>query len=430
MSAGAGEIERRCFLAALAGGSAIAGMPAAATAGTTAAALPDGANDRHYMLELLEKMASPLLGRMARGRLQREWQPELSPTWDGRDPRVAYLEGFGRLIDGIAPWLALPAGSGADAEDRLRDRLRQQALQGYVHSVDPKSPDYLLWQGAGQPLVDSAYFTSALLRAPDTLWKPLDARTKARIVAEIQGLRRISPPYTNWLLFAAMNEAFLLSVGAQWDPVRIDLAIRKFDEWYVGDGWYADGVHFHFDYYNSFVIHPMLTQILEVLVATGAAFNSLEPKERLARQIKRMQRYGEQIERMIGPDGAFAATGRSLTYRTAAHQPLGMLAWRRMLPEKLPAGQVRAATVAAQRRIFADPSNFDADGFLTIGFARHQPTLGDWYSNAGSMYIAAESLIALGLPAADPYWTAPPQPWTMRRAYGGQDFAKDYYVDY
>jgi hypothetical protein len=86
--------------------------------------------------------------------------------------------------------------------------------------------------------------------------------------------------------------------------------------------------------------------------------------------------------------------------------------------------------MASQRRVFADPSNFDANSFLTIGFTRHQPSLGDIYSNAGSMYIASESLIALGLPANDSYWTAPPQPWTMRLAYSGQDFPKDYYVDY
>ncbi|WP_380786451.1 DUF2264 domain-containing protein [Sphingomonas sp. R86521] len=422
-------VARRGVLAAIAGGAALAATPAmGATPQPDQAPLPDGPTDRAYMLALLDKMASPVLDRMARGRLQSEWKLELSPTWDGRNPKNGYLEGFGRLIDGIAPWLALP--DDATPEGRRRATLRQQALQSYVHAVDPKSPDYLLWSGNGQPLVDSAYFTSALLRAPDTLWKPLDARTKARIIAEIQSLRRISPPYTNWLLFAAMNEAFLLAVGAEWDPVRLDLAIRKFDEWYVGDGWYADGVHFHFDLYNSYVIHPMLTQILQVLVATDAPFNSLNPKTRLPVQIKRMQRYATQLERMVGPDGAFAAVGRSLTYRTAAHQPLGQLAWKKMLPDTLPPGQVRAATVAAQRRVFADPSNFDADGFLTIGFTRHQPTLGDWYSNAGSMYLAAESLLALGLPADDPYWTSPPLPWTMRRAYAGQDFAKDYYVDY
>jgi hypothetical protein len=427
------SMERRQILAAMAGGAALAGGSAGALAQSGPVApqqspLPGGADDRAYMVSLLGKMAAPVLGLMSRGRLQRDWTPEVSPTWDKRDPKVAYLEAFGRLIDGIAPWLALPDAS--DAEGRMRATLRSQALESYAHSVDPKSPDYLLWKGHGQALVDSAYFTSALLRAPKTLWEPLDARTKARIIAEIQGLRRVSPPYTNWLLFAAMNEAFLLSVGAEWDPVRIDLAVRKFNEWYVGDGWYADGTKFHFDLYNSYVIHPMLTQILEVLVETGASFNSLGPKELLPRQYQRMQRYGEQLERMIGPDGAYAAIGRSLTYRTAAHQPLGLLAWRKKLTDKLPEGQVRAATVAAQRRVFADPSNFNADGFLTIGFTRHQPSLGDWYSNAGSMYIASESLIALGLPADDPYWTAPPRPWTMRLAYAGADFPKDYYVDY
>ena len=420
------HIDRRAILTGMATGTAaFAAMPSLANAGE-AAPVAANADDRSYALSLLERMACPVLSRMARGQLQAQWKPELSPTWDGRNPKVAFLEAFGRLIDGIAPWLALPDTDGA--EGRLRARLRDQALASYIHSVDPKSPDYLLWQAEGQPLVDSAYFTSALLRAPQTLWEPLDRTTKDRIIKEIQGLRRVAPPYTNWLLFAAMNEVFLLSVGAQWDPIRIDLALRKFSEWYVGDGWYADGEHFHFDMYNSYVIHPMLTQIWDVLVRCNARFNALDPKERLAIQIQRMQRFGEALERMIGPDGAFPPVGRSLTYRTAVHQPLAYLAWRKLLHAKLPEGQVRAATMATQRRIFADPSNFDADGFLTIGFARHQPSLGDVYSNAGSMYITSESLLALGLPASDSYWTAPAQPWTMRKAYAGQDFPKDYYI--
>ena len=426
------NLDRRALLAgAVAGTAALStGAAAARVAGQKPlgqAGLHAGTDDRAYMLGLLERMATPVLSRMAQGRLQQDWSPELSPSWDGRNPKVAYLEAFGRLIDCITPWLALPDDN--SAESRLRAQLREQALASYVHSVDPKSPDYLLWSAEGQPLVDSAYFTSALLRAPKTLWDPLDAATKTRIIAEIQGLRHVTPPYTNWLLFAAMNEAFLLSVGAQWDPIRIDLALRKFGEWYVGDGWYGDGEHFHFDMYNSYVIHPMLTQILDVLVRTGVKFNKLDPAERLTTQVKRMQRFGEVLERMIGPDGAFPPVGRSLTYRTAVHQPLAYLAWKKLLHAKLPEGQVRAATLATQRRIFTDPSNFDAKGFLTIGFARHQPSLGDVYSNAGSMYIAAESLLALGLPASDSYWQADAQPWTMRKAYGGADFPKDYYIE-
>lgn len=36
------------------------------------------------------------------------------------------------------------------------------------------------------------------------------------------------------------------------------------EEWYKGDGWYGDGPDFHFDYYNSFVIQPMIIQVLDV----------------------------------------------------------------------------------------------------------------------------------------------------------------------
>lgn len=420
-------MDRRDFLAStlIAGAAAGAAQAAPPPSGIGPA---DGGSDRAYMLDLLARMAVPVLGPMSEGRLQAVYKPELSPTWDGRNPKVAYLECFGRLISGIAPWFALP--DDASPEGRLRAKLRQQALASYAHSVDPRSPDYLLWRSEGQPLVDSAYFTNAFLRAPKQLWEPLDATTKRRVVTEIKGLRRVSPPYTNWLLFAAMNEAFLLSIGEEWDPMRIDLAVRKITEWYAGDGWYSDGPRFHFDHYGSYVIHPMLVEILEVLVATGARFNSLRGPELLEQAYKRMQRYGEHLERLIGPDGSYAPIGRSLTYRTAVFQPLGLLAWRKRLPKSLPEGQVRAATLAAQRTIFGNPSNFGKDGYLTIGFAGHQPTLGDIYSNNGSMYITSESLIALGLPPSDSYWTAAPLPWTSKKAFAGEPFPKDYYVDY
>ncbi len=429
-------MERREFLAGLAGGTAAAAaLPAGAGAQVAPGApkgtdgLPSGAQDRAYMLALLEKMAVPVLSRMAEGRLQREWIPAVTPDWDRRPIKVAYMEAFARLIDGLAPWLALPDDD--SAEGRLRRRLRDLAVRSYVQSVDPNSPDRLAWEGHGQGLVDSAYFTSALLRAPDALWKPLDATTKQRIVAVIKGMRRVSPPYQNWLLFACMNEAFLFSIGEQWDPMRVDMTVKLFaGPWYKGDGWYGDGELFHFDYYNSFVIHPMLVQILETLAKGKTAFNAMKPAAQYDVALKRMQRFGENLERTIGPDGAYLPIGRSLTYRIAAHQVLNVLAWRGWLPGTLPGAQVRSATVAAARRIFADPSNFDERGFLTIGFARRQPSLGNSYSNAGSMYIASEGLVALGLPSSDPYWTAPGLPWTSRKAYGGMDFPSDYAVSY
>jgi len=418
-------MHKRDFMKAALVGAATLGSGGAANAAKPVSAPID---DRAYMAGLLEKIASPVLSAMSKGELKKVFPLELSPTWDGRESGVAYLECFGRMISGLSPWLALTED--ATAEGKVRKRLTEQALQSYVHAVDPKSPDYLLWRGHGQALVDSAYFTQALLRAPKALWEPLDATTKKRIVEEIKGLRRVNPPFINWLLFAAMNEAFLLQIGEEADPMRLNTAVRMIDEWYVGDGWIKDGATFHFDYYGSFVMHPMMIQVLEVMEAHKAPFwkDDLTKWRELA--VKRAQRYGEHLERFVSPEGTFPPFGRSLTYRTAVFQPLALLAWRKQLPAKLSEGQVRSAVVAAHKAVFGQVSNFTPDGFLTIGFAGHNPALGDWYSNNGSMYITTEGFLALGLPASDSFWTGPAQAWTQKLAFSGQPFQKDYAVDY
>lgn len=385
--------------------------------------VPATVSDREYLWKLLYKISEPVLRNMSNGELRKNMTVELSPTWDGRDKNVTYMECFGRLMAGLAPWLTLPDDN--TEEGLKRSQQKDWALKSFTHAVDPQSSDYLLWRKEGQPLVDSAYFSNALIRAPRQLWDPLDGVTKSRIIAELKQLRRVSPPYTNWLLFAAMNEAFLLSIGEEYDRMRIDLTLKKLNEWYVGDGWYADGEKFHFDYYNSFVIHPMLLEVLEVLVKAGKADKTLYEQA-----LKRTQRFAEHLERLISPEGTYPPFGRSLTYRTGAFQPLALLAWRKQLPAKLTEGQVRAALTAVHKRIFDNPTNFTPDGYLTIGFAGHQPELGDWYSNNGSMYITSESFLPLGLPAGDTFWTSKEEAWTAKKAFRNERFNKDYPVEY
>jgi hypothetical protein len=176
----------------------------------------------------------------------------------------------------------------------------------------------------------------------------------------------------------------------------------------------------------------MLLEILEAMVKTGTNPNwhGTTAQELHAQALKRMQRYGEHLERMISPEGTFSPQGRSSTYRTAVFQPLALLAWRKALPATLTEGSVRAAMTAVHKRIFANPSNFTPDGYLTLGFAGHRPEIADPYSNNGSMYITTESLLPLALPPGDSFWTSPPGDWTAKRAYGDQPFARDYAVDY
>ena len=381
-------------------------------------------SDRELWAGILYQMAAPVLSNMSEGKLQENMLVELSPTWDGRDKRVTYMECFGRLMAGLAPWLSLPDDD--TAEGIQRKQLREWALKSYAQSVDPESKDYLLWRKEGQPLVDAAYIAESFLRGYDALWVPLDDLTKQRYIAEFQQLRRVDPPYTNWLLFSSTVECFLKKAGAQTDYYRITSALRKVDEWYVGDGWYSGGEDFAFDYYNSFVIHPMYVECLEVMT-NGGKQNIWNVKGgNFPNALKRMQRFGMILERFVSPEGTFPVFGRSITYRTGVLQPLALLSLRGWLPKELPAGQVRAAMTAVIQRMFGDNRNFNAEGYLTLGFNGSQPNISDWYTNNGSLYLASLAFLPLGLPADAPFWTDAPQPWTSKKAWGGEDFPKDH----
>ena len=381
-------------------------------------------SDRELWAGILYQMAAPVLSNMSEGKLQENMLVELSPTWDGRDKRVTYMECFGRLMAGLAPWLSLPDDD--TAEGKQRKQLREWALKSYAQSVDPESKDYLLWRKEGQPLVDAAFIAESFLRGYDALWVPLDDLTKQRYIAEFQQLRRVDPPYTNWLLFSSTVECFLKKAGAQTDYYRITSALRKVDEWYVGDGWYSDGEDFAFDYYNSFVIHPMYVECLEVMT-NGGKQNIWNVKGgNFSNALKRMQRFGMILERFVSPEGTFPVFGRSITYRTGVLQPLALLSLRGWLPKELPAGQVRAAMTAVIQRMFGDNRNFNAEGYLTLGFNGSQPNISDWYTNNGSLYLASLAFLPLGLPADAPFWTDAPQPWTSKKAWGGEDFPKDH----
>lgn len=382
-------------------------------------------NDREYWLALMDRMATPILGPMSEGKLREKFKPAYSPSWDGRNNEVAYMEAFGRLIAGLAPFLNREDDETAESE--IRKRLRSQVHKSLAHAVDPQSPDYLYWGSpqSRQPLVDAAYIAQALLQAPDKLWMPLDEKTKLRVIDEFTRIRQIKPFNNNWILFAAIIESFLLSIDQPTDNSRIDPAIEQVEKWYVGDGWYSDGDKFHFDHYNGYVIHPMLVDILRVNVKKGRR----EQKE-LDIAYKRMRRYASFQERYISPEGTYPVFGRSSTYRAGLFQPLVKLALEDNLPEGVSPAQVRSGLTKVLKNLF-QPSTFTSDGYLTLGLVGDkQAALADYYSNTGSMYLTSLVFFPLGLPASHPFWAGPFTPWTQLKAWKGEPFGKDYAVDY
>jgi hypothetical protein len=389
-------------------------------------------SDREYWTQLAYKMAQPVLENMAKGELQKNMLTEFSPSFDNRNRKVVYMETFGRLMAGLAPWLALPdsavGNSAADLKElEMRRQLREWALTSYKNSVDPDSPDYLVWGASGQNLVDAAYIAESFIRAYDALWVPLDDVTKERYINEFKKLRKYEPPYTNWLLFSSTIESFIAKAAGlkEYDDFRVMMTIRKVEEWYVGDGWYADGPVFAFDYYSSYVFHAMYLETLQNMI-DAKANTRLEYKKYYDRALKRAQKFSIILERFISPEGTFPVIGRSTPYRLAAMQPLALIAWYQKLPSDLSNGQVRAALTQVMHRMYDQQQNYNEVGFLTIGFCGHQPETADWYTNNGSLYMTSLSLMPLGLPATHDFWTCPAEPWTQVKAWNGQPFPKDH----
>lgn len=376
--------------------------------------------DRVYWADMLYKLSAPVLSNMSKGELRKNMVLELSPTWDNRNKDVTYLEAFGRLMAGTAPWLNLPDDN--SPEGIKRKQVREWAIRSCTNAVDPDSPDYLHWKGTPQILVDASYLANAFIRAPKALWEPLDPITKKRYIDIFKDLRTITPAYNNWLLFRAMIEAFLITAGEEYDGFALNVAVRKLNEWYIGDGWYSDGSEYSLDYYNGYVIHPMLVEIVEVMEQ-----NKIWSPVSHDLALRRMQRYNTLIERMISPEATFPAVGRSITYRMAAFQPLALSVWRYDLPKNLSYGGVRNALTAVMKRMFSAEGNFNKEGFLQLGFVGHQPNLADYYTNNGSLYLTSLVFLPLGLPAEHPFWTSPAEEWTSQKAWGAKPFPKDYH---
>ena len=418
-----GTETRRTFLksALLASAPLLAGSATHAAAEATLGPA-SGREDRKKWLAIVEQVSQPLLEAISQQKLRATMPVECAKGQEEASRNSTHLQAVGRLLCGIAPWLEAEPGNDP-AEEKLRTRYREWARLAIRYGCDPKSPDALNFGNNQQSVVDAAFLALAIVRAPNELWARLDSATKDNLVRAMVETRKVQPGFNNWLLFSAIIEAMFCKCGQPWDTMRIDYALRQHQQWYKGDGVYGDGPDFHWDYYNSFVIQPMLLNVLD-------AVSSIKRWEFLFRKPveARARRYAAIQERLISPEGTFPAIGRSLAYRYGAFQHLAEMSLRHQLPEGVHPAQVRCALTAVMSRMNAAKGTFDDKGWLTIGFAGHQPSIGEPYISTGSLYLCSAAWLPLGLPPTDEFWSAPAEPWTQQKAWSGVDIKTDHAI--
>ena len=178
------------------------------------------------------------------------------------------------------------------------------------------------------------------------------------------------------------------------------------------------------DYYNSYVIHPMLMDVLTVMKK-----HNVDGWEFIDIETVRHRRYAEILERMVAPDGTYPVLGRSISAcRCGTFQVLSQAALLDNLPETITPGQARSALTAVIQRQLENPANFDEQGWLTVGFAGYQPEMAEKYVNTGSLYHCTTAFLALGLPSDHLFWTEPYAPWTGIKVWSGEPVAGDHAI--
>lgn len=364
-------------------------------------------------VDTLYKISAPILKRLADGRL-REEMPQMGNVAD------QYLEAFARTLCGLAPWLDLE-----DIEDKheylLQEQCRRWVFAALQNITDKNNPDYISFTQSHQSLVDAAYLSEALLRMPK-LWENTDSQLRKQIIGAIKQTRCFKCPENNWLLFQSVREAFLMANGIVPNEKMLECGVKMFSTiFYQGDGMYGDGRFFAMDYYNSYVIHPMLMDVLTICKQRNHKLSQYYAKAR-----KRYERYIEIQERSISPEGSYPVYGRTLVCRLGAFHALAQGVYIGFLPISITPCQVRGAMDAMLWRFLRASDNFDSDDFLTIGFNGRQKDLAETYVSAGSPYHITTFFLPLGLPAKHPFWRHPSEDWTSRKAYFGGKFICDH----
>ncbi len=124
---------RRDFLSSLA---AVAAAGAPGLRPGLVGALTPGASDRQYWLDVLTRLAQPVLTNLAEGRLRQRMPVEIAPAGNPERRDYTHLEAVGRLFTGIAPWLELGGDASPARLSELRPRPAAARRRGVSRARD------------------------------------------------------------------------------------------------------------------------------------------------------------------------------------------------------------------------------------------------------------------------------------------------------
>lgn len=335
---------------------------------------------REDLVSALEQLTDPLRPLYSRGGARLA----IGGTGASYSAATAEMEGFSRVLWGLVPLLM---GGG---ENGLWDTV----LDGIRHGTDPAHEEY--WgevQDYDQRLVEMAVFGFALAAIPEQIWSPLTQKEQEQLYSWLNQINSHPCYDCNWLFFNVLVNVGFRRIGRPYDAEQLENNLKRMDDFYLGDGWYSDGINGHSDYYVPFAIHYYALLYAKLM--------EQEDPERSQVFKERARLFATELLGWFAPDGSALPYGRSLTYRFAQSAFWSALVYAGV--EVFPVGVVKGLVLRNLRWWFSQPI-FDAGGVLTIGYTYPNLVMAENYNAPGSPYWALKTFLPLALSAEHPFW--------------------------
>lgn len=295
------------------------------------------------------------------------------------------VEAFLRPLWGLGPYLT-------EQETPILDTY----MEGIKAGTDPKNSAY--WgkvTNFDQLIVEMASLSTFLLLNKEQTWDTLNEREQQNLYHWLIQANDHTIPRNNWHFFRILVNVAMKKCGMPYAQNIIDQDLAVVDSFYVGKGWYYDGVETQIDYYISFAIHYYSLLYCK--------FMGEDDPKRVNTMKERAISFAQSFKYWFDSTGEAIPFGRSLTYRFAQVSFFSALVFADV--EALPWGEIKGL-ISRHMQSWMNHDIFTTDGLLSVGYHYQNLTFAEGYNAPGSPYWSFKTFILLAVSKEHPYWKA------------------------
>ncbi len=306
-------------------------------------------------------------------------------TW--YDDGAAVCESFSRPLWGLVPYFA---GGGRN------EFFEKLCIEGMKNGTDRSKDCY--WGDCAdrdQRFVEMAAFAYGMLLCPQTVWEPLGDEGKKNLSDWLWQINTHEVCDSNWKFFRILVNIALKKNGLKYSAEKLEEDLRKIDEFYIGDGWYRDGVKGQKDYYIPFAFH--------FYSLIYARFMEEDDFARCKLYKDRACEFAQTFIYWFAEDGEAIPYGRSLTYRFAQIAFWSACVFAGIRPFEV--GVMKGIIVRNFEKWF-ESDMFDNAHILSVGYKYGNLLMAEHYNAYGSPYWSLKAFAFLALADDDEFFKA------------------------